>query len=542
MPAVLIYLLKCQISLAIVWLFYQLLLRKLTFYTMNRWYLLGYACLSFLLPLIHIVLPGEGMDADKVKVIHYIPALIRPEVLHTGSTVFTLWNITLTVLAAGTLVLAVRLAMRWMSLHQIRRGAKLVRQSVVQIYQVDMPIIPFSFGNAIYLNSRLHTEKEYEQIILHEYVHVRQRHTVDIMLAELLCIISWYNPFSWLIRHSIRQNLEFIADQQVLASGLDRKSYQYHLLKVVGEPVYRLANNFNFSSLKKRIIMMNKSRSARLHLVKFLFIIPLLGVLLVAFRDKVNIHLSTSVNKGIGMDVQGISGDTTPSPVRIGLHDGAIPMYVINETEATAKAQKGLKPDDIESINVLKKAPEFGPGGANGVILIYLKNYKITGTVTLKDGTKIKLDNRTGVEAPPQKTTSVGDDARDGTGNPVGVTVFDTVNTGALNKVNVQLGQTEPVKIRARDANVPDNPLYLLDGKEISAEEANKLEPGRIATVQVIKNEAAKAIYGTRAANGVIMIATKQPGFKGQVSIISVTSGDTIRAYADTIKIMPTSK
>src|SRR3569833_546791 len=508
MPAIVIYLLKCQISLAIIWLFYQLLLRKLTFYTMNRWYLLGYACLSFLLPFIHIVLPGEGLDGEKTKVMHYIPVLIRPDMLHAGSPVFTWWNVTLTVLAVGALVLFVRLVMRWTSLRQIRKEARLMRHSGVQVYQVDKPIIPFSLGNAIYINARLHTEKECEESILHEYVHVRQRHTVDIMLAELLCIISWYNPFSWLIRYSIRQNLEFIADQHVLASGLDRKNYQYHLLKVVGEPLYRLTNNFNFSSLKKRIVMMNKSRSTRLHLFNFLFIVPLLGVLLVAFRDKVDIDLSASHNKVTG--IEGLNAnDTMPTPIRIGLNDGAIPMYVINEKEATARAKEGLKPQDIESISVLKKAPAFGPRGANGVILIYMKGYKITGVVTLEDGTKLKMDNKIGVETPPQNNTSVGSNANDAGVGAIGLTVAGTVNK-TQGPTNIRVGRAQQVTIGT--SNEPD-PLYLLDGKVISLEEVNKIDPGTIAAIEVIKDQAAKAIYGSRAANGVIIISSKKPWF-----------------------------
>jgi TonB-dependent SusC/RagA subfamily outer membrane receptor len=336
------------------------------------------------------------------------------------------------------------------------------------------------------------------------------------MLAELLCIISWYNPFSWLIRYSIRQNLEFIADQQVLASGLDRKNYQYHLLKVVGEPLYRLTNNFNFSSLKKRILMMNKSRSTRLHLLKFLFIVPLLGVLLVAFRDKVDIDLSASHSKATGIEALRVN-DTTPTPIRIGLNDGAIPMYVINEKEATGWEKGKLKPQDIESIDVLKNTPAFGPRGANGVILIYMKGYKITGVVTLKDGTKLKMDNKIGVETPRQKNKSIGTNANDAGVDTVGVTVFDTVNA------------TEP--------------LYVLDGKVISAAEASKIDPGTIAAVEVIKDQAAKAIYGSRAANGVIMIASRQqPGGKGQLTFTSVSKGDTLRVYADTVKIMPSSK
>ncbi len=176
--------------------------------------------------------------------------------------------------------------MRWLSLVRLRRKATLIGGDGVKIYQVDGPVIPFSFGNAIYINQHLHTEKEWEDIILHEYVHIRQRHTVDILIAELVCIVNWYNPFAWLIRYSIRQNLEFIADQQVLDKGVDRKGYQYHLLKVMGEPRYRLANNFNFSSLKKRIVMMNQMRSAKLHLLKLLFVLPLVTVVLVAFRDR----------------------------------------------------------------------------------------------------------------------------------------------------------------------------------------------------------------------------------------------------------------
>src|SRR5258708_21595424 len=168
------------------------------------------------------------------------------------------WDLLSILLIAGAVLLLIRCIVRWCSLRRIRRQATLIGDNGIKIYQVDEPIIPFSFGNAVYINQHLHTEKEWEEIILHEYVHIRQRHTADILLAELFCVLNWYNPFAWLIRYSIRQNLEFIADHQVLENGFDKKSYQYHLLKIIGESRYRLANNFNFSSLIKRIIMINK--------------------------------------------------------------------------------------------------------------------------------------------------------------------------------------------------------------------------------------------------------------------------------------------
>ncbi|HVS97057.1 MAG TPA: M56 family metallopeptidase [Puia sp.] len=290
MHALFLYSIKLSCSLAALWLFYRLVLRNLTFYNMNRCYLLGYSVLSFLIPLIDIGPALQGDAGGEPLVIQFIPAIgqyapaITPAPAARAST-WSVWTVLLGVMLLGSVFLLTRILFRWIALRQLRRRARLIQGGECDIYQVDEAIAPFSFGKAIYINRSLHTETEWQEIILHEYVHVRQRHTVDILFAEWLTILNWYNPFAWLIRHSIRQNLEFIADRKVLDNGFDKKDYQYHLLKVVGQPEYRLANNFNFSSLKKRIVMMNKLRSARLHLVKFLFILPLVATLLVAFRD-----------------------------------------------------------------------------------------------------------------------------------------------------------------------------------------------------------------------------------------------------------------
>ena len=296
MPPIILYLVKLSCSLSIIWLFYRLVLRNLTFYTMNRWYLLGYSLLSFVIPFVNI---GPIYQEDRTLqpvIIQYIPVIDKP---WTAAALpknlyaqWDYWHILLLLIGVGSCFYLIRFLIRWYSLRQMRRQAVLLQEGPIRIFRVAQPIAPFSFGNAIYINPGEHTEKEWEEIILHEYVHIRQRHTLDILLAELLVITNWYNPFAWLIRYSVRQNLEFIADRAVVAGGVDRKGYQYHLLKVVGQNRYRLANNFNFSSLKKRIIMMNKIRSARLHLLRFLFILPLLAVLLVAFRDRFPLHHS----------------------------------------------------------------------------------------------------------------------------------------------------------------------------------------------------------------------------------------------------------
>ena len=167
------------------------------------------------------------------------------------------------------------------------KRAKAIPGDKVNLFQVDENIIPFSFGNSIFINQHLHTAEELQEIIRHEFVHVKQKHSVDIIWGEVLCLVNWYNPFAWLLKKSIRQNLEFIADNKVLENGIDKKQYQYLLLKVIGNNQFSIAPKFNFSSLKKRIAMMNKLKTAKLHLVRFLFILPLLAVILLSFRKQI---------------------------------------------------------------------------------------------------------------------------------------------------------------------------------------------------------------------------------------------------------------
>lgn len=295
MPVIIQYLLKLSLSVAVIHAFYYLFLRRLTFYNLNRWYLLGYMLLCFIIPFINVA--GVADKADKaLPVINYIPSVQHLNGYYAHATeqhIFTIWNVALCLLAIGAVVLLVRMAIQLGSFLRIKNKAVVISDKDTVIYHVDEQIAPFSFGNSIYLNKDMHTDRELEEIILHEYVHVKQRHTIDILLAELLCVVNWYNPFAWFMRHSIRQNLEFIADDNVVRSGMDRKAYQYHLLKVVGIPQYRIANQFNFSSLKKRIMMMNRAKTAKIHLVKFLFILPLMAVTLLAFRSEI----STSVAK-----------------------------------------------------------------------------------------------------------------------------------------------------------------------------------------------------------------------------------------------------
>jgi hypothetical protein len=291
MNALLFYILKLSICLSIVYLFYQLVLRRLTFYNWNRWYLLLFTGLAFVLPIIDLSPLLQEHAWNDNPVVEIIPVVggYTTDAVQAASPIreqagFSMEAGIVGCLAAGILIMLVRLLIQYWSLYRIRRSASLLVNDGVKIYQVNQTIIPFSFGNAIYLNQQLHTDDELKDIVHHEFIHVKQRHSIDMIWGELLCMLNWYNPFIWLTRNAMRQNLEFIADNQVLQTGIDRKQYQYLLLKVVGVPSFSIASNFNFSSLKKRIAMMNKTKSARVNLVRFLCMLPVMAVILLGFR------------------------------------------------------------------------------------------------------------------------------------------------------------------------------------------------------------------------------------------------------------------
>src|SRR5690606_20286882 len=141
-------------------------------------------------------------------------------------------------------------------------------------------ISPFSFWRSIYLHLPRHPEHELKDIFEHEQVHVDQLHSIDVLLVELCKLLFWFNPFTWLMRHSLCENLEFIADREVLRKGIDSKAYQYNLLKNLTQNTPQLGSSFTFKSLKNRIIMMNKKRSSQLQLGKYLLLIPAVILLL----------------------------------------------------------------------------------------------------------------------------------------------------------------------------------------------------------------------------------------------------------------------
>lgn len=276
MKDILIYIIQVNILLSIIYFGYYLLLRGLTFYRLNRVYLLLATLYALLYPLIDVQSWfSRQTDIEMPVVWSYLPEELMTE--SVTPSVYTLNNLLLAICCIGAGLLLLRFLTQLISLVRIHYHSRLSQWGQYLYRNVFYPIVPFSFFNKIYLHKAQHSEPELYDIFEHENIHVKGLHSVDILVFEMLWIACWYNPFVWLMRKAVRQNLEYLTDQQVLNRGVDRQTYQYSLLHVTKQGAsVDIGNRFNFKTLKKRIMMMNKKRSSKLELSKYAFLLPVL--------------------------------------------------------------------------------------------------------------------------------------------------------------------------------------------------------------------------------------------------------------------------
>src|SRR6186713_129882 len=158
MPALFSYLIKLSIGLAVVAMFYQLVLRRLTFYNWNRWYLFAYTIACFFIPFIDInpiLHSNEWTDASLVQLIPIINDNSEAGLNNTGATRFSYWNIAIILLVSGAVIMLCRLLIQLVSFKRMLKNAELISGNDLKVYQVNESIIPFSFGNSVFINRNL---------------------------------------------------------------------------------------------------------------------------------------------------------------------------------------------------------------------------------------------------------------------------------------------------------------------------------------------------------------------------------------------------
>ena len=280
----LLYLLKANAVLVLFAAAYYGLLRRLTFFTLNRAYLLGALAFAAAYPVLPVpaLLPAGAA---------LLPAaLARAAGPAAGGAVPTPgfdWQAAAVWLyAAGTGVLGLRLLGQLLSLARVHgrsRPAVVLGQPVRVLAGAGGP---FSFGGTIYLSeSALADPAALPPALRHEQAHVRQYHTLDVLLLQLATALAWLNPAAWLLRRAALDNLEYLADRAALRAGLDRRAYQYSLLHQPpgGVPAPALAFHFSFLTLKNRIAMLNQPASSSRQLGRYFLAAPLVVLLALGY-------------------------------------------------------------------------------------------------------------------------------------------------------------------------------------------------------------------------------------------------------------------
>ena len=387
------YLLKVNVGIAIFYLLYLLIFNKDTFFTMRRIYLIGAILFSLIYPLFPIYELGAwlnfGKPAGEIQTAVSFGELSAGAVMIDdipAAAPLINWMLLLKILlAAITLFFVVRVLWHLIMVIKIKKNSEQHTFCNIPYQHLNQQSAPFSFFKWIFVYPEAHSEEKLKQILFHEMVHVKQWHSADIMLMELLAPLLWYNPLFWFLRKEIAINNEFIADRQVLQKGIDRRDYQYHLLHLT-YPVKNIqsVNYFNISQLKQRIMMMNKEKTPVKKLMKYTLIFPIALLLIAA-------------NSVYAQKKDPVQTTSEPKLILESNNDTIVkPLIVIDGV----KMEKGydmeqISPNDIESISVLKNHSAtslYGDEGRDGVIIIATKKMNLSKTSADKHSTSSNGD------------------------------------------------------------------------------------------------------------------------------------------------------
>ncbi len=274
---------------------YILLLQQETFFRLNRWYLLGTLLLSLAIPLAE--LPHFARPADTFSGFYLQPITIGVQALEVtleeiaitpiGEGSSWRWSGLLAMLYwAGLVFFACRFVVGLHQIYRLKKTGTTQNKGAYTLVETNELHLPFSFLDMLFWSTKTSFgHGEQQQILRHELAHIRQKHTFDVLILEVLLILFWCSPLVHWYRKSLRDIHEYLADQAVLHT-IARQQYGRTLLRQSQSGLQiALAHNFLQSQLKKRILMMTKDKSTRKGLLKYSLFLPVLIVALLVFSS-----------------------------------------------------------------------------------------------------------------------------------------------------------------------------------------------------------------------------------------------------------------
>lgn len=381
MDGLLTYLIKCTLYVTIFQTFYMIVMRKTTFFRLNRIIFMSGTLVCMMMPLIRIILPASVSSMGLIAAGH----TLYSDVEAIAGTIFssgdgTQWGRTaLRIIYFG----GVAASMSMTALSMIRmttfiRAIPYTREDGAKIRMVYKDIASFSWSRNIVIGRN---DVDNNPLILkHEKMHVRCGHSFDLMAYSVVTAVQWFNPIVWYARKDLKMLHEYEADALTAGEDNERASYQLLLLrKAVGENQFEAANGFNQSRLKGRISMMNRERSDERMKLLYLLCIPILAGAICCCSDlkteAVPFNLIEEAPRFQGGDAnsfsrwvnrnliypQGAKDDNAMGRVTI--------TFTLNETGKVTDVRvlSGVHPDiDKEAIRVISSSPDWEPGRRDG--------------------------------------------------------------------------------------------------------------------------------------------------------------------------------
>ncbi|WP_430965662.1 M56 family metallopeptidase [Spongiimicrobium sp. 2-473A-2-J] len=280
------YLLNSGACLALFFLFYKLLLERQHMNVFKRYYLLGALLVSLGIPLLTFTIYLEPASQLAPVLLESANGTVEPVPtdLDTLNLPLILWSI----YGVGVALFSFRFVKNLLQLRRrIKHNPKQKVNRITQVLHTE-PLVPHTFFNYVFLNrEKFETRQIPREVMMHEEIHARQKHSLDILCIELVQLLFWFNPFIYLLKRAIKLNHEFLADSEVVQKGIEPAVYQKTILSFSSntyQPV--LANAINYSSIKKRFTVMKTKTSKRAIWIRSFLTLPLLALLLSSFSQK----------------------------------------------------------------------------------------------------------------------------------------------------------------------------------------------------------------------------------------------------------------
>jgi hypothetical protein len=297
------YILYTAIVIAVFLVFYKVLLQQETFFKLNRYLLLLCMVMAFILPLVpvpqqfsfrkaevSVVLPKVNEQIPKENVVNAettikIPTAVADvdQIIDTNRilqwVVYLYWF--------GVIIFGLNFLLQIVVLLYKAYAKPAIVDGKFRIVEIPEDKAPCSFANTIFINPEKYDWETYNQVLLHEKIHIEEKHTFDLLLTEMMLIIQWFNPFAWQWRKELESNLEYYTDDLMLQKNdIHKENYQMSLLKVAAPHFpLSLTTNYNQSLLKKRLLMMNSKKSNLQTTWKYFFLLPIVALFVCSFNE-----------------------------------------------------------------------------------------------------------------------------------------------------------------------------------------------------------------------------------------------------------------